>query len=223
MHIIKSSVNGNPNVGLFGIATQGKILFGEKLRTKQKEEYEQVLGAELIRTKVAGTDLPGVMLAGNSNALLVPHIMFEQEKKALEKAGIDFTVITTNTTCLGNTIACNDHGAILSSEFSEKEAQSISDALQVPCVQADICGLTTPGAVIVTHGDKAVMHKDATDQEAKLVEETLKVTVEPATVNLGSPHLRAGILHSEQGIIVGELSGGPEIVHIDEALGYHEV
>ncbi|MBR9702959.1 translation initiation factor IF-6, partial [Candidatus Woesearchaeota archaeon] len=43
------------------------------------------------------------------------------------------------------------------------------------------------------------------------------------TVNLGGSHLRAGILNSEHGLVVGELSGGPEIVHIDEALGYHEL
>lgn len=221
MHIIKSNIHGNPNVGLYGIAIAGKLLFGEKLRTKQREQYEQVLGVELVRCRIAGTDLPGAFLAGNSKTLLVPSITFEHELRVLQEHNIPFTLFETNVTCLGNTIACNDNGAIVSTEFSEEEVAQISKALGVPCVRLDVAGLTTPGAVIVVHDGHAIVHKDASPEDVALIEKTLQVTVEPATVNLGSPHLRAGILHSEKGLVVGDLSGGPEIVHIDEALGYH--
>jgi translation initiation factor 6 (eIF-6) len=48
----------------------------------------------------------------------------------------------------------------------------------------------------------------------------LRVKLEPATINLGTPYLHAGIACNKFGFIIGDASGGPEIVHIEEALGY---
>ena len=68
---------------------------------------------------------------------------------------------------------------------------------------------------------RGIIHRDATKTEIKQIEQLLKVTLSPATVNLGTPYLHAGILRSHRGFVIGDQSGGPEIVHIDEALGYH--
>lgn len=224
MAVIKSNVNGSSNVGLFGIAFQDKLLFGEKLRTKQKEEFERVLKLKILRVRIAGTDLPGVMLASNSKLLLVPDIVFDSELNVLDENDIPYKLIRTKVTCLGNTICCNDKGAILSTEFSEIEVERIHDALGVPCIQRDIAGLTTPGAVIVLNGKHAIVHKDASDQDVKTIKKILGVTsVEPATINLGGAHLRSGILHSKSGMIIGDQSGGPEIVNIDNSLGYNNL
>ncbi len=221
MGIIKANVNGNPNVGLFGVVVNNILLFGEKIR--EKELFEKTLGLKMLRIKIAGTDIPGVMCASNKKKLLIPHLAFEQEKEILEKNNIPYAVITTNTTCLGNTIACNEKGAILSTEFTQEEVKEIQEALAVPCIQKDIAGLTTPGAIIVIHKDKAIVHKDANEEDIAIIEKTLQVTAEPATVNLGSPHLRAGLLNSDKGLIIGDQSGGPEIVNIDNALNYNQV
>ena len=221
MHIAKTQVHGNANVGLFGSAFQGKLLFGEKLRTKDKELFEKILQAKYERISLAGTSLIGIMSVHNTKTLLIPSLTLEQEREALDTLGITYEVFDTEVTCLGNTIVCNEHGAIISTEFSEQEAQKLTNLLQVPCVQTDIAGLTTPGAVIVINGANGIIHRDASDTEVALVEKTLNVTLEPATVNLGSPHLHAGILRSETGLLVGDQSGGPEIMHIDESLGYH--
>ena len=64
------------------------------------------------------------------------------------------------------------------------------------------------------------MHRDVQGEEKALIERTLHVTLEPATVNLGTPYVHAAIINNRNGFIIGEQSGGPEIVHIDEALGY---
>lgn len=221
MAVIKANVNGNPNVGLFGVVVADTLLFGEKIR--EKELFEKALGLRMLRIKIAGTDIPGIMCASNTKKLLVPHLIFDAEKKILEDNDIPYAIIETNTTCLGNTIACNENGAILSTDFTENEVKRIEDALGVPCVQHDIAGITTPGAIIAIHNDRAIVHKDADEEDVKIIEETLQVSVEPATVNLGSPHIRAGILHSDKGLIIGDHSGGPEIVNIDNALGYNQV
>lgn len=218
MHVTKANINGNPNVGLFGFSTREYVLISEKLKTKQKELFEEVLGLPIKKVRIAGTTMTGVFLAGNKNAILIPSIIFDTEKKVLEELKINFKIIKSDITCFGNSIACNDDGAIISTEFSDEEAELISKTLKVPVEKLDIAGLNNPGALIVIKGNNAIVHKDASSEEIKTIEKVLKVNCHPATVNLGGPHLHAGIINSDHGFIIGDLSGGPEILNIDEAL-----
>jgi translation initiation factor 6 len=221
MRVLKANFNGTPNVGLYGYATKEYVLLGEHLQEKLLAEVTQVLGNLPVHSfRVAGTGMPGVFLAGNSSMLLVPSIAFDYEIEQLKSLGIPHTVLKTRHTCLGNNIVCNDHGAIISTDFDETERKLIEKALGVPTVRMDIAKLNTPGAVIVLNGTHGIIHRDATSEEIEEVKRILKVKLEPATVNLGTPYLRAGILNNPHGFIIGDQSGGPEIVHIDEALGY---
>jgi translation initiation factor 6 len=222
MHILKANFNGTPNVGLYGYTTKQHLLLGEHLQENLVKELTEALGnAELHIFRVAGTSMPGIFLAGNSKTVLVPSIAFDYELEQLKKLNIPFTLFKTRHTCLGNNIVCNDHGAVISTDFDETERKFVEQHLGVPAVRMDIAKLSTPGAVIVLNGKHGIIHRDATKEEIAEVEKILKVKLQPATVNLGTPYLRAGILNNEHGFIVGDQSGGPEIVHIDEALGYH--
>jgi translation initiation factor 6 len=221
MHILKANFNGTPNVGLYGYATKTHLLLGEHLQEKLLAEVLEALGnIELHIFRIAGTNMPGIFLAGNSKTILVPSIAFDYELEQLKKLNIAYTTFRTRHTCLGNNIVCNDHGAIISTDFDETERKFIEQHLGVPTVRMDIAKLSTPGAVVVLNGKYGIIHRDATNEEVAEVEKILKVTLQPATVNLGTPYLRAGILNNAQGFIIGDQSGGPEIVHIDEALGY---
>jgi translation initiation factor 6 len=223
MRILKANFNGTPNVGLYGYATDSMLLLGEHLQEKLLADVTASLGDVPVHFfRIAGTSMPGVFLAGNSNTLLVPSIAFESELAQLKKLGIAHTVLKTKHTCLGNNICCNDNGAIISTDFDDTEAKQIGNALGVPVVRMDIAGLATPGALIVLNGKQGIIHRDATKKEVDEVQRVLGVTLTPATVNLGTPYLHAGILNNTHGFIVGDQSGGPEIVHIDEALGYLE-
>lgn len=225
MHVLKRSFHGNPNVGLHGYCTNadGKrlCLFGEHLSKKEEEAIAEALQAELHHVTIAGTPMSGVFLAGNKKALLVPSIAFEKEIKSLEKLGLPVTIFETTLTCLGNNLIANEHGCLVNPEFSDKEVAELENLLGVPVKRIEIAQLMTPGACIVLNGKKAIIHRDAEEYEIAMVKSTLHLeSVEPASVNLGSPYVRAGILNNEKGFIIGDQSGGPEIVHIDQVLGY---
>jgi translation initiation factor 6 len=223
MGILKANFNGTPTVGLYGYATDSFLLLGEHLQEKVLKEVTEVLGNVPVHTfRVAGTGMPGIFLAGNSTTILVPSIAFDYELEQLTKLGINHTVFKTRHTCLGNTIVCNDHGAVISTDFDETERKQIEKVLGVPAVRMDIAKLNTPGALIVLNGERGIIHRDATTEEVAEVERILKVKLEPATINLGTPYLRAGIINNSHGFVIGDQSGGPEIVHIDAALGYLE-
>lgn len=218
---LKANFHGNPNVGLYGYAHGEQCIIGERLGKQLRDDVGTTLRCTLHESTIAGTPMPGVFLAGNTRAVLAPSILFPHELAALKKAGLPVVTIETTHTCLGNNIVANEHGALVNPEFSDTEVAAIGDALGVPAKRIEIAGTTTPGACIVLHGEKGVIHRDAAQHELEMARATLKLTsLERASINLGSAYLRAGILNSDGGLIVGDQSGGPEIVHLEETLGY---
>ncbi len=221
MHVLKTNFNGTPNVGLYIYATNEYILLGEHLSDKLTKEVDDALGnVPIHHIRIAGTTMPGIFLAGNKKKILVPSITFDTELAALDRANIEYHVLKSRHTCLGNNIVCNDYGAVISTDFSEEERKEIEKVLGVPTIKMDVAGLNTPGAVIVLHGKRGIIHRDASHQEMHQIESILRVKLEPATINLGTPYLHAGISCNKFGFVIGDASGGPEIVHIEESLGY---
>lgn len=225
MHVHALSFHGNPNVGLLGYcarAGEAEIcILGERLGKENESAIEQALQARIEHVMVAGTPMPGVFLAGNSRALLVPAIAFPHEVAKLRALGLPVQLFETKNTCLGNNIVANDHGCLVNPEFSDEEIARLSSLLGVPVKRIEIAGLPTPGACLVLNGKRAVIHRDAAEDEMAMVKATLGLAhVEPASVNLGSPYVHAGIIANRHGFIISDQSGGPEIVHIDQSLGY---
>ncbi len=228
MRVAKLDFNGNPNVGLYGYCVTNQeaeclCLLGERVTEERSQQLSEVLDADLQQITIAGTPLIGVFLAGNQKSLLVPNTTFDHELSRLRALGLPASVFHTKLTCLGNNIIANEHGCLVNPAFTNAEIEQLRDFLGVPVKRITIAGLDTPGAVIVLNGKRGIIHRDAAQHEIEMVKETLLLeSLEPSSVNLGSPYLRAGILNNEHGFIVGALSGGPEIVHIEEALGYLE-
>ncbi|RME78465.1 translation initiation factor IF-6 [Candidatus Woesearchaeota archaeon] len=220
MHLLKTSINGNPNVGLYGYVTDDFALVGIEVPEDLVKEYEKVLKVPVHRITVAGTSLIGVFVAGNSKGILVPNIIFDDERAQLDKLGIKYTLIDTKLTALGNNILCNDQGALINPEFTDEQLQAIQDALGVPTQRATIANLEIVGACAAINANGGIVHREIEDTEKELVEDALQIEVEASTINLGSPYIRSGILTNSKGFIIGELSAGPEVTFADECLGF---
>ena len=70
MHILKTNFNGNPNVGLFGFATDEYCLLGKEIKKYVAKEIEKVLKVPVHQITLAGTSLIGAFAVGNSKILL---------------------------------------------------------------------------------------------------------------------------------------------------------
>jgi len=227
MRVVTTLFHGNPNVGLCGYcaAAGGKdlLLLGPRLNEDEHDELQDALQVELHHVTVAGTPLPGLFLAGNSHALLVPVIAFPKEVEQLERLKLPVKIFKGKLTCLGNNIVANDHGCIVNPGFSDADIEDLQDMLKVPVKRAMIAGVDTPGACLVLNGKNGIIHRDAAEHEIELVKQTLGLdSLEPASVSLGSPYIKAGILSNAHGFVISSLSGGPEIVHVEQSLGYLE-
>jgi translation initiation factor 6 len=220
MHVLITSFYGNPNVGLYGYCTEEYCLLGTEVPEEKVQQIAKTLNVPTYQLTIAGTSLLGVFLAGNSNTLLVPDIAFDHEIHKIKELHIPFTIIKTRHTCLGNNIIANDKCAFLHPDYKERERQQIAEALQVPIMTFEAKQFRTPGSLIVTN-PKGMLISDALDDETiDVVTQGLAVPAMLGTVNLGSSYVKSGILTNGNGFIMGDTSGGPEVVDAEKALGF---
>ena len=221
MHALKTSFRGNPNVGLYVFATETTCLVGPEVSDTDCEALGRVFEVPIHRATIAGTGLLGVFLAGNNRTVLVPSIATKRELDNLTKAGLQCAVIETDLTALGNNILVNDKGCLVSPEYSPAERTAISRALGMPVTPLAIGELPIIGSCCVATDAGCLAHRGITDAEAATVEATLGVPVGKGTLNLGNPYIKGGLAANARGFIVGDLSGGPEIVNAQDTLEGH--
>ncbi|GIU69663.1 MAG: translation initiation factor 6 [Candidatus Woesearchaeota archaeon] len=217
-HVLITSFNGNPNVGLYGYANDKYCLIGTEVPDKIYKKIEEILAVKVIPITIAGTSLIGVFVNGNSKKLLVPNIIFPHEIAILEKNKIPFAIIDTKYTCLGNNMIITEKSGIVSNDYGVKDIKQINQALGFEVVKAKIASHNTLGSLAV-HTKKSILcHHDISEEEAKTLQKILNLEVHTGTVNMGSPFIGAGILCNSKGMIIGEMSGGPEIINADQVL-----
>ena len=83
MHIAKLNLNGNPNVGLYGIATDKFCLLSKDSPKKTIDKIKAVLKVPVFQISLYGTELIGLFAIANSKAVLIPNIVKPSEIKEL--------------------------------------------------------------------------------------------------------------------------------------------
>jgi len=217
MDIQRYDYRGNSNTGFYATVTNEQAIIPPEFNSSDVFQAEEV-----AETYIARTRLVGLFTAGNSNCILIPGTVTDREKQNLDESNIDYEVIDTEDTALGNMILANDKGALIS-EHLEKEKETIEDALEVPVKVGKIAGISNPGVCGIANGFGAVLHREASEEEAKIVKDILDLEkVDIGTTNGGSPFVGAGALVNDKGILVSENTTGPEVGRIDRTLVDHE-
>src|SRR3989338_10657036 len=118
MKLYKTSLSGNPNIGLYGFCNDQYCLLAQDFTPEQVATIHEVLQVPVYQIKIAHTSLIGALVTGNSRVLLVPNITDDSELMVLKQLKIPYKVIPTKITALGNAILCNDSGALVHREYS---------------------------------------------------------------------------------------------------------
>ncbi len=212
MDIERTDYQGDDNIGFYATVTDEYIIMPRDF--KEKEFFS----GTKVETRVAGTRLVGLFTAGNSNCLLLPDTVKDREKQKIEDAGVPVHVVSDNETALGNLILANDQGAVIS-ERLEDQKEEIEEALEVDVEVAEIAGIPNPGVCGVANNYGALIHRDASEEEAEVVKEALGTGgVDIGTINMGSPYISSGVLLNNEGILIGRDTTGPEVGRIDRTL-----
>jgi translation initiation factor 6 len=214
MELEKYNYEGNENIGFYATVTPEQAIYPPEFKRKKFFEAENSAEVYINRTR-----LVGLFTAGNSNCILIPEETTDRERKKLNEVGIDFQVLDSPDNALGNLILCNDKGAYVSEKLSHKE-EELEEALEVSVTFGKIAGIQNPGVCGLANDKGAIIHREASEDEARKVKEALDLEdIDVGTVNLGSPYTGSGGLATEDQVLVGENTSGPEIGRIDRTMG----
>jgi len=210
--------NGDPNLGLYGFATDRFCLVGCDLTNKIKS-----LDVPIFTTTMLSTEFVGIFSAGNSSGVVVPDIIETHElnhlKTVLSKIGVSVLVLESRFTALGNLILMNDNGIILS-ELLKENKKEIEEFFGLDCTVSTLAGLDIVGSLGIATNNGCLLAPQSRKKEIKTVEKYLGVEADIGTVNFGSPFPKSGLIVNKNGYVVSPLSSGPELQRIEEVFGF---
>ena len=219
-NFLRTKFNGDPNVGLYGFATDKYCLLGTKPLKKVKEQISEILQVPIHTVSLMGTDLIGLFASGNSKGMVLTKLVERSELAALKSLLPDLNVLVlkTKSTALGNLVLCNDNGCLIPEKFS-RHKKEIADTLGCEVETGTVAGLEIVGSAALASNLGCLCHNETAENEAELLEGLLKVKVDVGTVGYGSPFIKAGLLVNTNGVIVSEQSTGPELGRIADVFG----
>ncbi len=208
------------NIGIF-LKANDKFCFAPYGIAETKvERLAELLGNSVVPSSVAGSRLLGPLTALNNRGIIVSRLADDEEIRHLNSAtGLDVVKLESRFTSVGNLIAANDHGAIISDVFSEESAKDVERALEVPVKRMRIGTFVQVGAMISPTNTGAIVHPIATEEEINVIGKTLGFDPEPATVNGGVPFVSSGFVANSKAVLVGGLTRGSELVILGRAFG----
>ena len=212
---LRTNFYGDPNIGLYGFATDKYCFLGMEPQQKILQKIKESLKVNIITSSIAGTELAGLFVAGNSNGIILPKIVEDFEMKNLKKLKLNLKVIESRETALGNLILCNDKGCLIAGQL-KKYKREISNVLGCEVEIGKIAGLDIVGSTAITSNTGCLCHREANEEEIKKIEEILKVRVDVGSVSYGSPFIKSGVIVNSKGIVFSEQTTGAEMGRLSE-------
>lgn len=216
MHkILKTNFHNNPNLGLYGFTTDSYCLLPPILPKKLVEKIKNVLKVPIYQITIFHSNLLGVFCTGNDDLLLLPNIIFKHELEKIEKSKLNYKIINTKLTALGNNLLIKDNVCLINPNFPLEEREQLKS---FKIITGKIANTSTVGSCIVLTKKGCLVHRDASETEIRKLENLFRLKTNIGTVNMGNPYVRSGIIANSQGYIIGKDTTGAEIMRIDSTL-----
>ncbi len=220
MTVYLSSIVGSPSIGVYSMATENIVMIPRMVPKEKAQEIADWLNAKLVYTAVGGSVLAGALICANSNGMLLPNYMREEELVEIKAAYEGkITIMETKKTAYGNLVLANDKGAVCDPRFKEAEIKKISETLGVEVVPTEIAALPYVGSLAVATNKGVLAHPLLKDEERKILETVFKVPVDVGTINCGVPYVGTGLIANSYASVAGSMTTGPEMFIIEHALG----
>ena len=216
----RMNFTGNPNLGVYISVTDQIAIVPFNLPEIMENSIREALETDIVKTTISGSNLCGALSCGNSKGLIVSPYTLDKEIDLLEEVGINVAKIPDKYTAVGNIIAANDNGAIVSSLISEKSIEIIEENLDVRVERSEIAKFNIIGSSITVTNKGALIHSGASEKELKFAKNVFKVEADIGTVGHGINLVGACSIANSYGAIVPENTTGPEMARVEEALGF---
>lgn len=215
---------GDPNIGLFMVATDSYVIVSDGITEKFRKLLARILKVDVI-TVSSDTKLLGALISANDNGLVASHIIQDTTLEEIKKQLPDLNIgkIRTGYFAMGNLMVTNNDKTLISPIVNTTERKMVGDILgteitTLRLAESDLIGsllkITKLGGVI----SPIVENSPSGESEMEYIEDLLKVTIEPTTVNRGSQFPAGGIIANSQGVLIGNLTTGLETIAITKGL-----
>ncbi|MFB6217174.1 MAG: translation initiation factor IF-6 [Candidatus Aenigmatarchaeota archaeon] len=215
--IDKINFDGDVNLGLHTVVNDRFCLVDSSLSERCYEAIGNTLEVDVVRSLVANSKMVGIFSEGNSSGLVLPKNVETIETEKLDNKGIEYRVIDSKETALGNLILVNDSACLISTRLEDFKNE-LEDFFGVPVETGTVAGLDVVGSSAVATNRGLLCHRDVKKEEMEKLEELFDMICGRGTVNFGSPFVGAMITANSNGVLAGEKTTGPEMGRIDEAL-----
>jgi translation initiation factor 6 len=214
-----SSIVGTASIGVYSLATENIVMIPRMVPQQKAQEFADWLKAKLAYTSISGSMLIGALACANSNGMLLPNSVREEELVQIKSVFEgNITVMETKKTAYGNLVLTNDKGAVVDPRFKENEIKKISEALGVEAIPTEIAALPYVGSLAAATNKGVLAHPLLKDEERKILESIFKVPVDVGTINCGIPYVGTGLIANTHVAVAGSMTTGPEMFIIGNAL-----
>jgi translation initiation factor 6 len=214
-----SSIVGSASIGVYSLANDRFVVIPQMVPLKKAERTAEWLKVKLVHTSISGSVLAGALACANSNGILLPNSVREEELSVIKAAFEgNITIMETKKTAYGNLVLTNDHGAVVDPRFKEPEIRQITETLGVDAVPGEIAGLPYVGSLAVATNKGVLAHPLLKDEERTLLESVFKVPIDVGTINCGIPYVGTGLIGNSHAAVAGSLTTGPEMFIIGNVL-----
>jgi translation initiation factor 6 len=214
-----SSIVGSSSIGVYSLATEKITVIPKMVPLRKAQQMAEWLKVQLIHTSICGSVLAGAFAAANSNGILLPSFVRDEELTVL-KASFEgnITIMETKKNAYGNLVLANDHGAVVDPHLKQNQIMKVAETLGVEAVPGEIAGMTYVGSLAVATNKGVLTHPLLKEEEKKTLEKVLKVPVDVGTINCGIPYVGTGLIANSHAAIAGSMTTGPEMFIIGNAL-----
>jgi translation initiation factor 6 len=214
-----TSIVGSSSIGVYTLATEKIVIVPKMVPLEKAEQIAEWLKVRLVHTSISGSVLAGAFAVANSNGIVLPPLVREEELCVLKSCFEgNLAIMETKKTAYGNLVLANDKGAIVDPHLKEPQIKKISDTLGVEAVPGEIAGLYYVGSLAVATNKGVLAHPQLKDEEKKVLESVLKVPVDVGTINCGVPYVGTGLIANSRAAVAGSMTTGPEMFIIGSAL-----
>ena len=220
MSLYLFDVFNNASIGIYCLANDRLAIVPPQVPQTKRKKLAEWLKVPVVATTIGKSLVNGALACSNSNGVILPPFVAEDEIEAIKSAvpDINITVMDTKRTAYGNMVLANDKGAVVDNRMGPDIVAKISDALGVEVVASDIAGLPYVGSLATATNKGVLAHPLITEDEQKVLSDVLKVPVDVGTVNCGVPYVATGLIGNTYGAVAGLLTTGPEMFIIGQAL-----
>ncbi len=183
-------------------------------------EFSSTLDVPVCRASVGGSVLLGIFIIGNSNGLILPYTVTDEELSIIEKAlNVPIAIYEGKKNALGNMVLMNEKTALVGPGSDNALKELIASHLKVEVHEGTIAGISMAGVCAAVNSKGIVAHPLTSESEMANLSKIFNMPIDVSTINCGFPYLRVGMTANSKGVVVGQQTTGPEMARIESSLG----